>query len=207
MFKSAKMVNVKISILVLFVTLIFEPCCSRSAMDVEQSVVSVYTTQPSAPGAPLDVYHQLANNIAERITSPIYRFLGIGNRTQEKTTQKPWDNIEILDEPMKSVLKPLDNSITTERDVEELSADALKKIDRKPEKISLLPTYLPVPEKLNDTDIDELDDDDLFQFEDDDEVSKPREGPFIYILELAGSIIQLLWGGFLSLFRPSTKSS
>ena len=48
--------------------------CSPRGLPEEDSVVSVYTTQSTTDGVThVDVYHQIANNIAERITSPIYR--------------------------------------------------------------------------------------------------------------------------------------
>ncbi|KAG6457845.1 uncharacterized protein LOC115448434 isoform X2 [Manduca sexta] len=173
-------------------------------MEPEESVVSVYTTHPTTSGTnpPLDVYHQIANNIAERITSPIYRFLGIANHTQEKTTKKPWDKIEILDDPdeaTKPDLKPLDNDIS-QRDVEEITSEAKK--SNKPEKFTLFSSYLPVKNETNDA---EGIDDDLLSLDDVEEVEKPREGPIIYILEFFGSIFQLLLGGFYNLFRPSSS--
>lgn len=50
-----------------------------------------------------------------------------------------------------------------------------------------------------------------FGFDDDedsdDEEAKPREGPFIFILELIGSFIQLIYGGIASLFTTKTSNS
>lgn len=60
------------SILKLIGFQISNPCCSR-AVNEENSVVSVYTTPTNAGAAQLDVYGQIASNIAEKITSPIYR--------------------------------------------------------------------------------------------------------------------------------------
>ncbi|XP_059054822.1 uncharacterized protein LOC131848885 [Achroia grisella] len=191
--------------------LVLHPCCGRS-VDSEESVVSVYTTQPTTASTsrPFDVYHQIANNIAERITSPIYRFLGINHtKSDNATTKKPWDKIELLDESTedvtKMVLSAVDNDIEEDKDVEELSVEALKKVDKKPEKIVLYSSYLPVKQisEGNDTlnEIGDDDDDDLLDFDDIEE--KPRENNFVYILELLGSIVQLVWGGLLAFFKPS----
>ncbi|KAM3957887.1 uncharacterized protein ACR2FA_008161 [Aphomia sociella] len=193
-----------------------EPCCSRS-VDSEESVVSVYTTQPTTAGTskPFDVYHQIANNIAERITSPIYRFLGINHtKSVDATTKKSWSKIELLDESTedvtKSVLPVVDNDISEDRDVEELSVEALKKIEKKPEKIVLYSSYLPSKQILerNDTvnEISDDDDDDLFNFDDDDEQA-PKENNFFYYLELLGSIIQLAWGNLVGFFKASNNNN
>ncbi|XP_026760235.1 uncharacterized protein LOC113519373 [Galleria mellonella] len=197
------------------VVLVFRPCCSRS-VDSEESVVSVYTTQPTTVSTtkPFDVYHQIANNIAERITSPIYRFLGINHtKSDNVTTKKPWDKIELLDESTedvtKSVLSAVDNDISGDRDVEELSVEALKKAEKKPEKIVLYSSYLPAKQILerNDTvnEIDDDGDDELDDFDDTDE--KPRQNNFIFILELLGSIVQLVWGGLVAFFKPSNNNA
>ncbi|XP_046964362.1 uncharacterized protein LOC124533214 [Vanessa cardui] len=196
--------------------LVSRECSLRTLPDAEDSVVSVYTTQPSTSSASIDVYHQIANNIAERITSPIYRFLGIGkNTTQSSTTKRPWDKIELLEDAPEDVSKlatsPIGNDISNEKDVEELSTDALNKISRKPEKITLFSSYLPaVKEKieLNETINEVGDDDEVFGFEDvDDEAeTKPRDGPFVFVLEVLGSIVQLLYGGFVALFSSSKSS-
>ncbi|XP_013196129.1 uncharacterized protein LOC106139265 [Amyelois transitella] len=193
--------------------LVYHPSSCRS-VDSEESVVSVYTTQPTTAGTgkPLDVYHQIANNIAERITSPIYRFLGYDrNKTDNATTRKPWDKIELLDESAEDVtrsdLPPVDNDISNDKDIEELSLDALKKIEKKPEKIVLFSSYLPVKGNLevNDT---ITDDEDPFEFNDDDELDeKPRQNQFLYFFEVLGSILQLVWGGIVSYFKPSTNTS
>ncbi|XP_075983654.1 uncharacterized protein LOC142981542 isoform X2 [Anticarsia gemmatalis] len=201
---------------VLFACVLLSPQCS--GVPVEDSVVSVYTTQSTTAGTSpsLDVYHQIANNIAERITSPIYRFLGYNTTTTaaaETTTKQPWDKIELLDDPDLTKthdMKPVDNDIAHERDVEELSVAGITKSDKKPEKITLyssLSSYLPAKLEKNDTIKNEVDND-LDSLElDDIEPEKPREGPFIYVLEFFGSILQLLWGGFLALFKPSNGSN
>lgn len=111
-------------------------------------------------------------------------------------------------------MKPVDNDISKDRDVEELSVEGLtKKTEKKPEKITLYSKYLPVlagsqvsgrqVEAKNDT-WNDLDD--PFSWEDDEEVAQPKEGPFVYFLELLGSTIQLIWGGLMALFRPNTSS-
>lgn len=102
------------------------------------------------------------------------------------------------EEVSKPELRPVDNDISI-RDVEELSPEVTKK-SSKPEKFTLFSSYLPVKDTPNDTDID------FSEFDLDDEGEKPREGTFIYIFELAASVFQLLWGGFLALFRPSSSS-
>ncbi|XP_026501383.2 uncharacterized protein LOC113404648 [Vanessa tameamea] len=197
--------------------LVSRECSLRTLPDAEDSVVSVYTTQPSTSGASIDVYHQIANNIAERITSPIYRFLGIEkNTTQSSTTKRPWDKIELLEEAPEDVSKlatsPIGNDISNDKDVEELSTDALKKINRKPEKITLFSSYLPfVKEKieLNETINEVGDDDEIFGFEDVDDGEaepKPRDGPFVFVLEILGSIVQLLYGGVVALFSSSKST-
>lgn len=145
------------------------------------------------------------------------RFLGI-NSTKPETTTKSWDNIEILDDDNisnKKDVKPLDNDISKDRDVEELSVEGLKKAEKKPEKITLYSSYLPAAaeasklvsidnsEAKNSTD-NEIDD----SFEWDlDEVpkSQPKQTPFVYILEFFGSMIQLVWGGLMALFRPAAS--
>uniref|UniRef100_A0A2A4JCD2 Uncharacterized protein n=1 Tax=Heliothis virescens TaxID=7102 RepID=A0A2A4JCD2_HELVI len=198
--------------------LLTQQCKSYPA---EETVVSVYTTHPTTSGTnpPIDVYHQIANNIAERITLPIYKFLGI-NTTKPESSPKSGQKIELQDDPdltSKHEVKPIDNDISKDRDVEEVSVEALnKKADKKPEKITLYSSYLPVLAKAsqasnapqieakNDT-WNELDD--PFEW-DDQESAKPKEGAFVYVLELVGSFIQLLWGGLMALFRPNsgTKS-
>ncbi|CAG9791149.1 unnamed protein product [Diatraea saccharalis] len=205
---------------ILLLLLAYRPCNSRPAD--EDSVVSVYTTQGTTSGThpPLDVYHQIANNIAERITSPIYRFLGIGkNKTVSWATTKSWGKIEILDDSFDEVTKanylPVDNDISKDRDVEELSVEALRKSDRKPEKITLYSSYLPVNSNIenlgndttNEIDSDD-DDDDSFTL---DDVTGDNEGSnenyFFYILELLGSFAQLLWGGITAVFKSSGSSN
>ncbi|KAJ8710972.1 hypothetical protein PYW07_008214 [Mythimna separata] len=186
--------------------------CSSLPLE-EDTVVSVYTTHPTTMGTnpTLDVYHQIANNLAERITSPIYKFLGINS-----TTAKPVEKIELQDEEdltKKHEMKPIDNDISKTRDVEELSVEGLKKKpEKKPEKITLYSSYLPANSdeassrqvEANDT-WNELDD--PFNWDDDQTAAKPKEGPFIYILELLGSMVQLVWGGIMALFRPNSGSS
>ncbi|KAF9815734.1 hypothetical protein SFRURICE_009251 [Spodoptera frugiperda] len=202
------------------------------SLPVNENVVSVYTTHPTTMGTnpPIDVYHQIASNIAERITSPIYKFLGLNVSKTEGQSQaksgpttpsdKAWGKIELQEDQdlNKQDVKPIDNDISKERDVEEVSPDAvLPKADKKPEKITLYSNYLPVLAKgsgfsrsgaqieaKNDT---WNDDDDGFGWDNDREVAKPKEGPFVYILEMLGSIIQLLWGGLMALFRPAAASS
>ncbi|XP_061722696.1 uncharacterized protein LOC133529089 [Cydia pomonella] len=183
--------------------------CSSRAFPEEN--ISVYTANTTTGQG--DVYHQIANNIAERITSPIYRFLGIGTNKTEPTTKKPWINIESFDEPedvAKTDLKPLGNGLE-ERDVEELSVEALKKNDKKPEKITLYSSYLPskletLDNKENDT-INEVDDPFEFDDDDDDFATKPREGGFVYYLELLGSFFQLALGAVLAIFKSSSGSN
>lgn len=77
----------------------------------------------------------------------IHSLLGYRTNKTEKasTTKKPWDKIEILDDPetvTKASQKPVDNDISLDKDVEELSSEALQKIDKKPEKITLYSSYL-----------------------------------------------------------------
>lgn len=209
------------------VILLTQQCIS---LPVNENVVSVYTTHPTTMGTnpPIDVYHQIASNIAERITSPIYKFLGLnvskteGGAKSNPTTpsDKAWGKIELQEDQdlNKQDVKPIDNDISKDRDVEEVSVDAiLPKADKKPEKITLYSNYLPVLAKAsgfsrsgaqieakNDT---WNDDDDSFGWDSTDAVAKPKEGPFVYILEVLGSIIQLLWGGLMALFRPASAGS
>ncbi|CAH0696527.1 unnamed protein product [Spodoptera exigua] len=208
------------------VILLTQQCIS---LPVNENVVSVYTTHPTTMGTnpPIDVYHQIASNIAERITSPIYKFLGLnvsksdGSPKSEPTTpsDKSWGKIELQEEDLnKQDVKPIDNDIAKERDVEEVSLDALPpKAEKKPEKITLYSNYLPVLAKVSASPRSEAqieakndtwnDDDDGFGWDNDAEVAKPKEGPFVYMLEVLGSIIQLLWGGLMALFRPGSSSS
>ncbi|CAH2986485.1 unnamed protein product [Chilo suppressalis] len=212
------------SALLILTLLAYQPCHSRPAE--EESVVSVYTTQGTTSGThpPLDVYHQIANNIAERITSPIYRFLGLGkNKTVSltTTTKHSWEKIEILDdgfeEATKSSYLPVDNDISRGRDVEELSVQGLRKSDVKPEKLTLYSSYLPVKSNLenlgNDTNNDadsksEDDDDDGLTLDDvngDDDGSD--DNIFYYFLELLGSLAQLLWGSISAVFNGSSSNN
>ncbi|XP_028176113.1 uncharacterized protein LOC114364234 isoform X2 [Ostrinia furnacalis] len=210
------------ALIVLCAVLAYQPCNGRSMPEGEDSVVSVYTTLPTTAGThpSLDVYHQIANNIAERITSPIYRFLGINKTNSEKNaTRKSWEKIELLDETPEEVTKPnylpVDNDISKDRDVEELSVEALKKADKKPEKITLYNSYLPILGKLetldvNDT-VNEVDsnrssDDDGGLTLDDVGEDEPRENYFTYILEVLASIVQLIWGGITSWLKPKSSS-
>ncbi|OWR54837.1 hypothetical protein KGM_207131 [Danaus plexippus plexippus] len=171
----------------------------------EESVVSVYTPPSS------DVYHQIANNIAERITSPIYRFLGINRNstTTTTTTSKPWDKIEILDDTSDKETKLSDSKTSETRDVEELTGDSPTKKE-KPEKITLYSNYLPAKIELNDTinEISDTDEDDNFGFDDDDDEkeTKRNTSPFIYVVELIGSLIQLVYGGIVAYFSTSSSN-
>lgn len=103
----------------------------------------------------------------------------------------------------------MDNNDIEQRDTEELSVDALRKTDRKPEKITLYSSYLPVKQNIdrNDT-INEIsdDDDEPFEFDDNDDQDKPRDGPFVFFLEILGSIVQLAWGAIQSVFKSSGGS-
>ncbi|XP_045453972.1 uncharacterized protein LOC123663326 [Melitaea cinxia] len=201
--------------LVFVIGLLVSRDCSPRSLPEEDSVVSVYTTQANSHSS-VDVYHQIANNIAERITSPIYRFLGIGqNTTQSTPTKRLWDKIELLDDGAedapKSATAPINNDISNDKDVEELSADALKKIDKKPEKITLYSSYLPPVKgniELNDT---AYDDDNVESFGlddvDDEEVKpKPKDGFFVFAIEFIGSLIQLIYGSVVTLFTPKKSS-
>ncbi|XP_047033095.1 uncharacterized protein LOC124639693 [Helicoverpa zea] len=196
------------------VILLTQQCTS---LPVEETVVSVYTTHPTTSGTspPLNVYNQIANNLAERITSPIYKFLGI-NSTKPETSTKSWGKIELQDDQdltNKHEVKPLDNDISKDRDVEELSPDSInKKADKKPEKITLYSSYLPVLAKASQasySDQIEAKNDTWNELEDpfdwdEPEPSKPKAGPLVYVLELFGSFFQLLWGGIMALFRPNS---
>lgn len=136
------------------------------------------------------------------------RFLGINSTDRtHQTTKRPFEHIELQDESNST------NEIP-ERDVEELSAEAQRKNEKKPEKVTIFSSYLPVsPVRLTNDKADgqketknEVDDDfdDDFDLDDVEEVETPR-GPFVYLLELMGSIIQLLWGGFLAIFKPANS--
>lgn len=141
-----------------------------------------------------------------------FRFLGISkNKTEGSTNKtKSWGKIELLDEMPEDVTKaiqPVDNDISEDRDIEELSVEALKKDDKKPEKITLFSSYLPVNENLNTNDtINEIpDDDEPFEF--DDDVSNSRaENPFYFILEWLGSFWQLISGAFEAIFNSSASN-
>ncbi|CAH2237173.1 uncharacterized protein LOC120628187 [Pararge aegeria] len=200
--------------------LLLQQCTPRGLPDTEESVVSVYTTQPNMAGANIDVYRQIANNLAEKITSPIYSFLGYGKDKAEmpSTTKQPWGKLEILDDPetvTKANQKPINNDISLDKEVEELSSEALRKIDKKPEKITLYSSYLPSGkiEKLdgNDTINEITDDDETFGFDDVDDGSndadKGRSGTFVQFLEILGSVIQLIYGGIVAFFSSSSKTT
>lgn len=91
--------------------------------------------------------------------------------------------------------------------MEELSAEALRKMEKKPEKIVLYSNYLPVAEKLESNDTNDIDDND-FDIpdidDDDDTAQRSTDNYFVYFLELLGSLVQLIWGGISSLFKPSS---
>lgn len=182
-------------------------CYARSLTEEDESVVSVYTTLPTTikTSKPLDVYQQIATNIGERITSPIYRFLGIGKNISESTTKRTWETVELLDETSVEEEEPMDNNIDTGRDVEELSVEALNKSTKKPEKIVLYSSNSPENnKKLSDNNTNEIDstfDDEPIEFDDDKE--KSRQNGFIKFLTLVGSLVQLAWGTFTSLFISS----
>ena len=111
-------------------------------------------------------------------------------------------------------MKPIDNDISKDRDVEELSVEGLnKQADKKPEKITIYSSYLPALAKgsrqFSGKQIEEKNDtwnelDDSFNW-DDDPPAKTKEGPLIYMLELLGSIFQLVWGGLTAIFKPKTN--
>ncbi|KPJ13404.1 hypothetical protein RR48_03905 [Papilio machaon] len=118
-----------------------------------------------------------------------------------------------MEHSSKSDVIPLKNEIPKDRDIEELSDDSIfKKTGKKPEKIVLFSNFLPMKEKLelNGT-VNEVDVDNEFdlEFGDDDDVvddmMRSKDGGIVYVLEVIGSIIQLLWGGFLALFQPSSS--
>lgn len=116
-----------------------------------------------------------------------------------------------MPEDVTKVIKPVDNDISEDRDVEELSVEALKKVDKKPEKITLFSSYLPVNENINkNTTINEIpnddDDDEPFEFDDLDSDSR-AENPFYYILEWFGSIWQIISGAFEYLFGTSSTTN
>ncbi|KAJ2937933.1 hypothetical protein O0L34_g14206 [Tuta absoluta] len=206
------------TVAVFLLAVITSPCISKTIPE-EDSVVSVYTTQATTSGTSgLDVYQQIAHNVAERITSPFYRLFNVQrNKTDNQPiTKKPWQKIELLDEPTTRFKEDNDIDDRNLRDTEELSADALRKADKKPEKITLYTSYLPVKSQnieqvdLNDT-MNSIDDDDVEDELTLDDVDtgkdSPREGPFIYFLELLGSFIQLLSGALSWLFPSSSSSS
>ncbi|KAG7303275.1 hypothetical protein JYU34_011743 [Plutella xylostella] len=191
--------------------LLAQQCRPLPATD-EASVVSDYTGANCS--RPLGVYQQIASNIAQRITNPLFRILGIGgNKTNDNRPDHAKGKIEILDDTLddhtKAPVMPVDNDIS-DREVEELSSEALKKIEKKPEKITLYSSYLPSKLQVNDTansTINEVDiDDDDFDLDDFDLDEEPKqsspEGGLIWFLEVIGSLIQLLWGGFTAWIKP-----
>ncbi|CAH2052569.1 unnamed protein product, partial [Iphiclides podalirius] len=206
----------KLATIISFGLLVAQPCVSRSVSE-EDSVVSVYTKQPGlTEGTRTSGVYLIASSIAGRITSPITKFFGFGKKENATTTARPFHRIELMDDVLETATKadmnPLSNEIPRERDVEELSPEGkVKKANKKPEKITLYSSYLPTNDRieLNDT-VNEIGsgDEEPFGFDDDfDDVEpKTHEGGIVYILEIIGSIIQLLWGGFLSLFQPSKSS-
>lgn len=116
-----------------------------------------------------------------------------------------------MPEDITAAIKPVDNDISEDMDVEELSVEALKKVDKKPEKITLFSSYLPVNGNLdvNNT-INEIPDgdDEPFEFDDFDS-SSPRAGnAFVYVLEWLASVWQLISGAFEAIFgrNPSNDS-
>lgn len=143
-----------------------------------------------------------------------YRFLGLGNnKTEASTTKSPWHKIEILDdaEGMKPPFKHIDNDISRDKDIEELTTESLK-LDKKPEKITLFSSYLPVNEKLisnnsNDTsdDIDDGLDIETFGIEDVDDEVREYDSPLTYFFEIIGSILQLIYGAISALFTSNAK--
>ncbi|KOB74272.1 Dinucleotide-utilizing enzyme involved in thiamine biosynthesis [Operophtera brumata] len=88
-------------------------------------------------------------------------------------------------------------------------------MEQKPEKVTLFTSYLPIApinwgannklETFNDT-RNEVDNDDNFDddFSLDAGADETARGPLVWLLELAGSVIQLLWGGFMAIFRPTS---
>lgn len=115
-----------------------------------------------------------------------------------------------MPEDVTKAIKPVDNDISEDKDVEELSVEALKKVDKKPEKLTLFSSYLPVNENLetNNT-INEIpdDDDDDIPFEFDDFDSNQRaQSPFVFVLEWLGSIWQLISGAFEFIFASNSSN-
>lgn len=115
-----------------------------------------------------------------------------------------------MPEDVTKAIQPVDNDISEDGDVEELSVEALKKVDKKPEKITLFSSYLPVNEKLdtNNTinEIPDDDDDEPFEFDDFD--NNPRaENPIFYILEWLASAWQLIYGAFESIFGSKSSNT
>lgn len=84
--------------------------------------------------------------------------------------------------------------------------EALKKSsDKKPEKVVLYSSYLPVGDKLTENKtVNEVDsdfDDEPFEFDDDDDKDddSSNEGGFAYYWELLMSLVQLAWGALVAL--------
>ncbi|KPI98953.1 hypothetical protein RR46_10271 [Papilio xuthus] len=201
--------------IIAFSLLALQQCSSRSLPD-DDSVVSVYAKDSSRDSSRSSVAYLIASGLASRIASPFSNLLNFGKNVTT-TTKRPFHRIELLgdmEEASKSDVIPLKNEISKDRDIEELSEDSIfKKSGKKPEKILMFSNFLPMKEKLelngtvNEVDVDnefnlELGDDDYVI---DDMVVKSKDGGIVYVLEVIGSIIQLLWGGFLALFQPSSS--
>lgn len=112
---------------------------------------------------------------------------------------------------MKPPFKHIDNDISKDKDVEELTTESLK-VDKKPEKITLFSSYLPVSGKQissdsNDTsdDIDDGIDVETFGLEDVEDRVKEYDSPLTYFFEIIGSILQLIYGAISALFTSNAK--
>ncbi|XP_045539304.1 uncharacterized protein LOC106712592 [Papilio machaon] len=201
--------------IIAFSLLASQQCRSRSLPD-DDSVVSVYAKDSSRDSSRSSVAYLIASGLANRIASPFANLLNFGKNVTTTTTKRPFHRIELFDDmehSSKSDVIPLKNEIPKDRDIEELSDDSIfKKTGKKPEKIVLFSNFLPMKEKLelNGT-VNEVDVDNEFdlEFGDDDDVvddmTRSKDGGIVYVLEVIGSIIQLLWGGFLALFQPSSS--
>ncbi|XP_068623799.1 uncharacterized protein [Battus philenor] len=199
--------------------LVSQPCGSRS-VPAEDSVVSVYLKHPpmedNSQNSQKSLVYLLTSGLTEKITSPFTKLFGIGQNVT--TTMRPFHRIELFDDieqVTKPDMNPINNEIPKDRDVEELSNEgAYKKGARKPEKITLFSSYLPDNEKLDvNNSINHVDIDDELPTEFDnnvddeyDDVSQSRSGPFVFVLEVIGSFIELIFGGLMALFRPSDSS-
>uniref|UniRef100_A0A1E1W385 Uncharacterized protein n=1 Tax=Pectinophora gossypiella TaxID=13191 RepID=A0A1E1W385_PECGO len=208
--------------IVVFLAVVTRPCVGKPVAE-DASVVSVYTTLPTTAGTGgLDVYQQIATNLAERFSDHIYGFLGIekNNTENETTTKKAWGKIELLDDS-ETTPNMEENEIET-RDTEELSVEALNnKHDKKPEKVTLFNSYLPVSshyevnetnKEINETNESEYETNNQSEVELDDPItlddvdidSVKSEGVVIFVLEFLGSLWQLAWGAITSIFSPSS---